>query len=56
MPDDDTISSKEMTLRYIESLENRVKTLERREYIWIGKAVGLWVALVYLIFQTVGGG
>jgi len=29
------LTAKDMTLRYITSLESRVKTLEKRETLWI---------------------
>ena len=29
------LTAKEMTLRYIDSLESRIKTLEKRETLWV---------------------
>lgn len=55
MPEN-SLSAKDVTLRYMKYLERRVKTLERREYIWIGKSVGLWIAVVYLVFNFMGVG
>ena len=34
-----SVSAKDITLRYIESLEDRIKRLEKREWIWICAAL-----------------
>ena len=49
----DGLSSKEITLRYLESLEGRNRRLERREYLWvtiicasIGISIGQYVGII----------
>jgi len=50
-----SVSSKNMTLRYIESLEDRVKRLERREYLWISKTIAMWITVIGLVIKIVMG-